>query len=235
MWANSTMGVEALLPFKSSASQASCSAPNEPIPPALRFATLTSPTKWTPLLSNEYQPVPLAWVLLPLRSRVGRAGILIDDVMFAGDVESVEFCPADDLIGIVEFLGLRQVSYVARMDHECGLLRQSIHFGDGFFQRRERVRVWRLFEADVAVGDLQEGESTRCLGLCLGDPEQRRPWHAASDRPQHSGARPDHAFQRIAAVDVVPFGFRHPVSSASTRVAKLKPMGTSFGSRHRQQ
>src|SRR5258708_15777475 len=99
--------------------------------------------------------------------------------MFAGDVESVEFCPADDLISIVEFLGLRQVSYVARMDHECWVLRQSIHFGDGFFQRRERVRVWRLFEADVAVGDLQEGESTRRPCLCLGDPEHRRTWPPA--------------------------------------------------------
>src|ERR1700691_6429108 len=65
IWAKRTIGVEGDLPFRSSASQASCSAPNEPIPPALRFATLTSPTKCTPLLSNEYQPVLLAWVLLP--------------------------------------------------------------------------------------------------------------------------------------------------------------------------
>jgi hypothetical protein len=65
IWANKTIGVEADLAFRSSASQASCSAPNEPIPPALRLATLTSPTKCTPPLSNEYHPVPLAWVLLP--------------------------------------------------------------------------------------------------------------------------------------------------------------------------
>src|SRR6266436_3865404 len=63
IWANSTMGVEVLLPFKSSASQASCSAPRAPNPPAFRFATLMRPTKCTPFLSNEYQPVPLAWVL----------------------------------------------------------------------------------------------------------------------------------------------------------------------------
>src|SRR5258708_40103627 len=108
--------------------------------------------------------------------------------MFAWHIESLEFRLANDLISIIEFLGLRQVSNVAGVDHEGGLLRQSTHFGDGFFQRSERIRVWRLFEANVAVGDLQEGESTRSLCLCLGDPEQRRPWHAACHCPQHSSA-----------------------------------------------
>ena len=48
---------------------------------------------------------------------------LIDEIMFAGYVESVESRLADDLIGIVEFLGLRQVGNVAGVDHEGGRLR----------------------------------------------------------------------------------------------------------------
>src|SRR5258705_12160517 len=145
--------------------------------------------------------------------------------MFPGHVESLEFRLANDLISIVEFLGLRQVSYVARMNNEGGLLRQSTYFGDGFFQRSERVWVWRLFEADVAVGDLQEGESTRCLCHCLRDPEHRRPWDASYHRPQHSSARPDHAFQRTAAVDVILFVFRHLFLSCFHWSGTRKPMG----------
>ncbi len=94
--------------------------------------------------------------------------------MFTWHVESLEFRLANDLISIIEFLGLRQVRNVAGVDHEGGLLRQSTHFGDGFFQRTECVRVRRLFEPDVAVGDLQERKSAGGLCLCLGNPEQRR-------------------------------------------------------------
>ena len=38
--------------FRSSASQASCSAPRLPSPPALRLTTLTRPMKWTPFWSK---------------------------------------------------------------------------------------------------------------------------------------------------------------------------------------
>src|SRR6266478_6221829 len=130
--------------------------------------------------------------------------------MFTWHVESLEFRLANDLISIIEFLGLRQVRNVAGVDHEGGLLRQSTYFSDGFFQRTECVRVRRSFKPDVAVGDLQERKSAGCLCLCLGNPEQRRrSWHAAHHRPQHSGPRPDHAFQRTAAVDMVVIVFRH--------------------------
>jgi hypothetical protein len=83
--------------------------------------------------------------------QISLAEPLIDDVMFAGNIEGVEFRLGDDLIGIVEFLGLRQVSDVPGVDHEGWLLRQSTRFSDCFFQRSERVRICWLLETDMTV------------------------------------------------------------------------------------
>src|SRR6185437_12826140 len=65
--ANNTTGVLDASGFTSFSSQASCSTPSEPNPPALRLSTFTRPTKWTPLWSKLYQPPPL--VPLPYRCR----------------------------------------------------------------------------------------------------------------------------------------------------------------------
>src|SRR6478736_3893955 len=65
MWAKTTIGVEAERPFTSSASQASCSGPSLPMPPALRSITLLRPMKWTPFWLKEYQPVPLVFLSKP--------------------------------------------------------------------------------------------------------------------------------------------------------------------------
>src|SRR4051812_6006068 len=67
MCANTTIGVLCLRWLMSSCSQASCSAPSVPRPPALRFSTFTRAMKWTPFVSKLYHPAPLA--LLPYRSR----------------------------------------------------------------------------------------------------------------------------------------------------------------------
>src|SRR5258708_10260003 len=58
MWAKTTTGVLLERPCRSFLSHSSWSLPNEPIPPAFRFITLTRPTKWHPLWSKLYQPLP---------------------------------------------------------------------------------------------------------------------------------------------------------------------------------
>jgi len=54
-----TIGMLVDLSLRSSASQASCSLPRRPRPPALRSTTLTRPMKCTPWSSKLYQPEPL--------------------------------------------------------------------------------------------------------------------------------------------------------------------------------
>ena len=127
----------------------------------------------------------------------------IDEVVFAGHVMHVEPRLRNDVIGVVEFLFLRQVGDVAGVDHEGRLLRQGVDLFDRLFQRAERVGIGRLVKPDVAVADLQERQSARVGRLCLAhDAERVR--HAARDCPQDAGAAPGHAFQHLAAADAVP-------------------------------
>src|SRR5215469_14842394 len=91
---------------------------------------------------------------------------------------------------------------VAGMDHKGWLLRQGIDLGDRLFQCPKRVRISWFIEADMAVADLQERQATGFRRLRLAhDAERVR--HAASNRPQHAGAAPGHAFQHLAAADAV--------------------------------
>ena len=78
--------------------------------------------------------------------------------MLARHVVHVETRAADDLCGIVELLGLRQMGDVAGMEHERRLVGERLDLGDGLLQRAERVRIRGLVEADMAVGNLQERE-----------------------------------------------------------------------------
>ena len=48
----------------------------------------------------------LALGLLAVTFQVGLAIILVDHVVFAGDIMNIEFRRTDDLVGVVEFLGL---------------------------------------------------------------------------------------------------------------------------------
>src|ERR1700745_3214731 len=108
MWANTTIGVEADLPLRSSASQASCSSPRVPRPPAFRLTTFTRPTKGTPSWSKLYEPRPLAichephevHAVLVEAVPAGALGVLavalaveldllVDDVVFARHVVHV--------------------------------------------------------------------------------------------------------------------------------------------------
>src|SRR6185437_16218546 len=65
------------------------------------------------------------------------------------------------------------------------------------------VGVRRLVEADVAIADLHE-EQIAAPGRPLA--EQRRAWDAAAERPDHPGARPGHALEEAAAIDVGALG-----------------------------
>src|SRR5450759_5194726 len=58
--ANTTTGVDADLPFRSSSIHLSCSSPRLPMPPPLRLATLTRPMTCSPLASKLYQPCLLS-------------------------------------------------------------------------------------------------------------------------------------------------------------------------------
>jgi hypothetical protein len=58
MCANTTTGVLAESGARSFRTESNWSAPSEPRPPAFRFSTFTSPTKWTPFLSKQVDFAP---------------------------------------------------------------------------------------------------------------------------------------------------------------------------------
>src|SRR5262252_11150051 len=86
--------------------------------------------------------------------------IRINQVVFAGHVVHIEARLRDDVISVVEFLFLRQMTDVAGMDHKGWLLQQGIDLGDRLFQCPKRVRISWFIEADMAVADLQERQAT---------------------------------------------------------------------------
>ena len=99
------------------------------------LATLTRPTKCTPLWSKLYQPSrgPLAEPLEVL-------AVVADDVVLAGHVEDLaDLDPLEDLGDGVELLRLREVGEVAGVDQEVGRLRQRVDPGHGLLERGGHV------------------------------------------------------------------------------------------------
>src|SRR5262249_3013129 len=141
--------------------------------------------------------------------------LLVDDVVFARHVMHGEARGADDLVGVVELLRLRQMRDVAGVDHEGGPDRQRLHLGHRLFQGAVDVGIGGLVEAHVAVADLQEGEAAGALRLRLAnDAERTRP--PAADRRQDAGPGPGHALEHVAprgAVVVVTIVIAHRVLS----------------------
>src|SRR3974390_3103811 len=86
---------------------------------------------------------------------------------------------------------------VAGVDHEGGVARQSLHAVNRLLQRAGGIRVLLFVEADMAVADLQEGEPLLLSRDSLIDNAERGRY-AASHGPQHTRARPGHAFQYFA-------------------------------------
>jgi len=105
-------------------------------------------------------------------------------------------------VGVVEFGRLGEMGDITRMNDE-GWLHRGLDLIDRFLERAEGVGVGRLIEPDMAVADLQEGQSTRFGSRRLADnPHRMR--HAACDCPQDASTGPGHAFQDLAPADAVP-------------------------------
>src|SRR5215475_16074762 len=87
------------------------------------------------------------------------------------------------------------------MDHQRWRLWQFGNAVERRLQRRFRVRVRLLVEADVTVADLDKGEPVRRRGV-RGIGEVKSPRHPADNAPHNAGAGPSHAFEQPAR-----FGF----------------------------
>src|SRR5690349_14023758 len=140
---------------------------------------------------------------LAVAVEIGLALLIVEQVMLAGDIKDGQTCLPDQLIGIVEFLVLGQVADIARVDHEAGLHRQQLDPVDRLAECRERIRIGRLVETDMAVADLKEGE--RCGHGFRGKrlAEAHGLWKAAAKGPEDPGARPSHAVEKAPAVNAV--------------------------------
>ena len=136
--------------------------------------------------------------------------------MFARRVVNVELGAADHLLRVVEFVRLRRMADVAGMDHERRLVRHRHDLVDRRAERDARIRVGGLGEADVAVGDLDEGKAAF---RCFRRADQARSGHAAGDRPNDAGSGPEHAFQGLPAVEPAFVIVRHDVSPSSAKSA----------------
>ena len=95
---------------------------------------------------------------LAVTVEIGLAQALVDDVMLAGNVVNVELGLTDQLVGIVEFVGLGEMGDIAGMDHEGRARLQRLDLADGLAKRAERIRIGRFIEADMAVADMRKGE-----------------------------------------------------------------------------
>src|ERR1700733_2827342 len=96
--------------------------------------------------------------ILAVPLKIGLEWHLVEVVVLARHVVHVKTYTADDLSGVVEFLGLRQMGDVAGMEHECRLVGKRFDFRDRLLQRTECIGIGFLVETDVAVGNLQESK-----------------------------------------------------------------------------
>src|SRR5215469_5267229 len=127
-----------------------------------------------PILVERIPTRPFGLNPLAVAFKVSLAGSLIEDVMFAGDIEGVEPRLLDSLISLVELLRFGNMSDIARVNHEGGLLRQLADLRDGLLERRHRIGICRPFKTDMAVGNLQECEGVKRLRPGFRYSEQRR-------------------------------------------------------------
>jgi hypothetical protein len=88
---------------------------------------------------------------LAIAGEIGLAQALVDDVMLARNVVNVELGLTDQLVGIVELVGLGEMGDIARMDHEGRVRLQFLDLADGLTKRAERIQIGRFIEANMAV------------------------------------------------------------------------------------
>ena len=74
---------------------------------------------------------PLALGELAVAGEIGRAVVLVDDIMFSRHIMHVELGGADQLIRVVELVRPGEMGDVAGVNHEGGLHRQSADLAYG--------------------------------------------------------------------------------------------------------
>src|ERR1700729_4590352 len=89
--------------------------------------------------------------VLAVALEIGLERYLVEVVVLTRHVVHVQTYAADDLSGVVEFLGLRQMGDVAGMEHECRLVWKRFDLRDRLLQSAERIGIGFLVEADMAV------------------------------------------------------------------------------------
>ena len=107
---------------------------------------------------------------------VGLVGHSVENVVLAGRIADVEARLVDDLGRVIKLLRLRSVGDVAGVNHEGRLFGERADLGDRLLEGLARIGVGGLVEADMAVGNLGEGEAG-LLGFGFAD--QPREGHAA--------------------------------------------------------
>jgi len=107
---------------------------------------------------------------------------------------------AEHLVGVIELRRFGQMGDVPGMNNEGRLDLHGLHDADRLAQRAQCVGIGRLIESDMAVAHLQKREARRLGRQSLAD-QSDRVRHAAADGPQHPGARPNHAFEYLAAAE----------------------------------
>ena len=126
--------------------------------------------------------------------------------MFARHEEHIFAGALQDLIHIVEFLGLREMADVSRVQQKLRRRRQRIDLIDRRFLSSGHVQIRRFVESHVAVADLHEAQLARCRGIRsqIGKPAQAvRLQYAALHHAQRARSCPRHALQKSAAIDSV--------------------------------
>src|SRR5262249_58479830 len=93
--------------------------------------------------------------------------LMVENTVFAPAEMSVDPRLRDDAVGVVEIGRLGEMGDIAGVNDEGWLDRKRIDFVQRFLVRGDSVRVRRLVESDMAVADLQEGQTTRFDRPCL--------------------------------------------------------------------
>src|SRR5579884_901089 len=87
------------------------------------------------------------------------------------------------------------------MNYKVGRALQCVDFLDGLLECCGDVGVRGFVEADVAIADLNEAESSASAHLVIRHlTEGFRAQYPACSGPDHASSRPSHALQKSAAV-----------------------------------
>src|SRR5262245_16436009 len=125
-----------------------------------------------------------AFCALAVAVQIRLAVVGVGDIMLARYYKDLLLQRLHRLIGIVEFLVLRQMSDVTGMNDEGGPRRHGVDLGNCLLKGAERIGIRRFVKADMAVANLQEGKA---VPLRLGGPsvvdQPKRARYAAAQTP----------------------------------------------------